>query len=120
MNTVSMNSPSTATKWGWLIFLVINALLVLNSVILFFFIATETGEQSSAILLAGLGITGLLFAQEGYRMGSRQAWKSSWIIFGVLLALGINISAVGEFAVGVFYLFLSGVTLLGLVLARNG
>jgi hypothetical protein len=117
MSTTSIKSRSRMSAWGWAVLLTLNALLILNSFMLYFFIAVEPIERTTSILLAGFGMFGLMLAWEGFRSGTGQVWKFSWITPVVLLALGINISLFGELLVGVFYLALTGIALVGQFLA---
>jgi hypothetical protein len=114
MNTVGMKSRSRTSKLGWGILLGLSALLVLNGITLYAFIAAE---QTVGILVAGMGLFGLALSQSGYRSRSRRIWKMTWILTAVLLVLAINITLVGETLVGLFYMILTGIALLGQALA---
>jgi hypothetical protein len=119
MNTVGMKSRSRTSKLGWGILLGLSALLVLNGIALYAFIAAESGEQTVGILVAGMGLFGLALSQSGYSSRSRRIWKMTWILTAVLLALAINITLVGETLVGLFYMILTGIALLGQALAAR-
>ena len=115
-NMVKNTNRSRTSLAGWIILTGLNALLIVNSVLLYFFIATEGIERTVSILMAGFGMFGLVIAQEGFRIGFRKASRSSWITTIVLLALGVNISIFGDLFVGIFYLALAAVALLGQLL----
>jgi hypothetical protein len=117
MNTGGIKSWGRISSMGWGILLTINALLIVNSVLLYVFIASESMERTISILLAGSAFFGLALAQDGYRSRSKGAWKLSWIMVALLWAVGINISLTGELYVGVFYLFLAGAVSLGQIMA---
>jgi hypothetical protein len=119
MNTIETKSKTRFSKVGWGIHLVVTGLLVLNSVILYFYIAGAREEQTTAILLGGLGLLAWVVALEGYRQHSRFAWNAAWVLVGALSVIGIHITVLGEPSVGVFYLSLTGITLLGQLLAGS-
>jgi hypothetical protein len=119
MNTASIKSRSTASKVGWAVLLAVSALLLLNSLGLFFVIAAESMERTISILLAGLSLLGLILAREGLRGGARFAWRSSWVITAVLFLVAANISLTGELYVGVFYVFMGSAALLGQLLSAG-
>jgi hypothetical protein len=119
MSTVGSKKGSRMAKVGWGMQLTISALLVLNSLGLYFFIADRGEEQTTAILLGGFGLLALALTLEGYRSHSKWAWNTAWILVGVLLLIGVHIIVVGEFSVGFFYIVLGAITLLGQFLARN-
>jgi hypothetical protein len=119
MNTIETKSRTRFSKVGWGIHLAVTGLLVLNSVGLYIFIAPSREEQTTAILLGGLGFLALVVALEGYHQHSRFAWNAVWILVGALSVIGVHITVVGEPYVGVFYLSLAGITLLGQLLAGS-
>jgi hypothetical protein len=119
MNTIETKSKTRFSKVGWGIHLVVTGLLVLNSVILYFFIAGAREEQTTAVLLGGLGLLAWVVALEGYRQHSRFAWTAAWVLVGALSVIGIHITVFGEASIGVFYLSLAGITLLGQLLAGS-
>jgi hypothetical protein len=119
MNTTETKSRTRFSKVGWGIHLVVTGLLVLNSVLLYFYVAGAREEQTTAILLGGLGLLALIVTLEGYRHHSRFAWNAAWVLVGALTVLGIHISVFGEPTVGVFYLSLAGITLLAQLLAGS-
>jgi hypothetical protein len=119
MNTIETKSRTRFSKVGWGIHLVVTGLLVLNSVGLYIFIASSREEQTTAILLGGLGLLALVVALEGYRQHSRFAWNAAWVLVGALGVIGVHITVLGEAYVGVFYLSLAGITLLGQLLAGS-
>jgi hypothetical protein len=118
-NTIETKSRTRFSKWGWGIHLVVTGLLVLNSVILYFFIAGAREEQTTAILLGGLGLLALVVVLEGYRQHSRFAWNATWVLVGALSFIGVHITVLGELSVGVFYLSLAAITLFGQLLAGS-
>jgi hypothetical protein len=119
MNTASIKSRSTASRAGWSLLLAVNALLLLNSIGLFFVIAAESMERTISILLAGLSLLGLILARAGLRGSTQLAWRSSWVITSVLFLVAANISLTGQLYVGVFYLFMGGAALLGQLLSSR-
>jgi hypothetical protein len=119
MNTIETKSKTRLSKWGWGIHLAVTGLLVLNSVGLYIFIASTREEQTTAILLGGLGFLALVVALEGARHHSRPAWNAVWVLVGALSLIGVHITVLGELTVGVFYLSLAGITLVGQFLAGS-
>ena len=107
-------------KWGWGVLLTLSALLALNGVTLYFFIADSHLMRTASLLELGLGLFALGVAWEGFRRGSRWAWKIFWILVTLLAILGIHILVGGELGVSLWYLSLAVVALVGQLLAgRN-
>jgi hypothetical protein len=70
---------------------------------------------------AALGLMSLLVALEGYRNGSRWAWRVIWVLAAAFAALAGTFLLAGEsYALSLGILFLAVITLLGLLLARKG
>ena len=70
---------------------------------------------------AALGLMALLVALEGYRNGSRWAWRATWVLAAAFTALAGTFLLAGEsYALSLGILFLAVLTLLGLLLARKG
>ena len=116
-------SQSRVSKWGWGILLVISALLVLNGVALFFASARPStvaqAEQSTSILLTGIGLISLMVAWEGFRNQTRWAWNTLWILATTLLVVGLkSVLLDGQSDIGGIYVVLAASTLVGLLLAR--
>jgi hypothetical protein len=106
-NTISTTSRSRTSTLGWAVLVGLNALLILNSLLLYLMIATEGLEQTVSILLAGLALFGLVLAIDGFRSSSKQNLRYTWITVVVMLTLGIHISITGDVTVGIFYLILT-------------
>lgn len=104
-------------KWGWGVLLAIGAVLALNGAGLYFFIAESQIVQTAAILTTGTGLLALGLAWEGFRHGSRWAWRVLWALVLTLAALGVHILVGGEQVVGIWYLALAGAALVGQLLA---
>ena len=147
MTTIEVRGQSRAASWGWGILLVISALLVLNGVALFFVSASPStfeqdtgvpmsevrqsyptlvdqvvGEgQNIAILLAGIGLTNLMVAWEGFRHRSRWAWNTLWVLVATLAAAGLKVMLLGgRVDIGGLYLAFAVVMLAGQLMARRG
>ncbi len=147
INTVNQQGISQAksAKIGWIILLVVSALLMLNGLGWFFSgpdismssMAEDLGitatnfEQTYpeaalsvtattrmvAIWFLAFGALAFLVSLEGYRHGSRWAWYASWVLVVTLIAVGIL--EIGS-PFGIALLVMAAVTLVGGLLARKG
>lgn len=149
MNDKQRNSQGRSAKWGWGILLGMSALLTLAGLNWIFGlpqmaldnIAEYTslepgifmqGEPSAfdviAVIARGygagyaaLGLMALLVALEGYRHGTRWSWTVMWVLAATFAALaGIFLLAGETYALSLGILFLAVITLVGLLLAREG
>ena len=69
---------------------------------------------------AALGLMALLISFEGYRHGTRWAWKVMWVLVAVYLAIGGLFFMAGErFALSLPILFIAVVTAVGLLMSRK-
>jgi hypothetical protein len=136
MTTTEVRNQSRLAKWGWVILLVISALLALNGVLWFFLgpqqvvasleefpqaypsIAPQmaTNARQVAIWFMSFGLLALLVALEGYRNGSRWAWYATWILVALLAAIGV----LYRDGYGVILLGLVPLALVGQLLAGKG
>lgn len=139
-------AQSRTAKWGWGILIALSALLILNGAGWFFvgpslsFFEMDTGvsleefrqayptvarniatnARQVAIWFMAFGALALLVALEGYRHGSRWAWRASWVLVAAPAAVGINVLAGGEGAFGFGILGVAALGLAGQLLARWG
>jgi hypothetical protein len=146
MTITKETSQSISAKWGWGIQLVLSALLVLNGVFLFFYESSPSAfeqatgvslsqftqtyptvansiardAQNLSILSTGLGLLALVVSWGGFRSGSRWAWNAIWVLVGLLAVLGVRGLVGGSPSVGVLFLFLTAVALVGQLLASRG
>ncbi len=68
-----------------------------------------------------LGLIALLIALEGYRRGTRWAWRVMWVLAATFAALaGIFMLAGESYALNFGILSFAVITLVGLLLARKG
>jgi len=68
-----------------------------------------------------LGLIALLIALEGYRRGTRWAWRVMWVLAATFAALaGIFMLAGESYALNLGILSFAVITLVGLLLARKG
>lgn len=121
MSTTETINPSTLAKWGWGTLLVISALVILDGVIWFFTGPNIIHARLVAICFVVMGAQALLVALEGYRNGTSWAWYVSWVLAAALATLGVIEVGMAEspyFGLGL--LGSSGVTVVGLLLARRG
>jgi hypothetical protein len=95
-------------------------MLALNGLMLYFVIAETAQVQTASVLETGLGLVVLFVAWEGFRHGSHWAWRTTWVLVAVLAAVGAHILGNGEAGVGIYYLGLAAIALLGQVLAGRG
>lgn len=142
MTTNESFSQSKGQRWGWRILVAVSGLLVLNGVILYFVSTTagvfeqDTGvpmdevrekfptvvdqvvqeDQTISILLSTIGLMGLVAALEGSRRRTRWAWNSFWILFAMVLIVGVR-AVLGGQGFGYYYLVMSVVLLTGQLLA---
>lgn len=145
MTIAKETSQLRTAKWGWGILLVLSVLLVLNGIFLFFFEGSlsafeqDTGVALSqfrqayptvanniaregenlSIIFTGLGLMALVVSLGGFRSGSRWAWNSIWVLVGLFAVGGVRALVGGSPSVGVFYLFLTAMALVGQLLARK-
>lgn len=138
-------SQSRVAKVGWIILLVVSALLMLNGLGWFFSgpgtsvstiaeylgITTSNFEESYpeaaigiattarmvAIWFMAFGTLSILVAFEGYRHGTRWAWIASWMLTAVLIAVGIL--ELGNLF-GIAMLFMAAITFAGGLMTRQG
>ena len=69
---------------------------------------------------AALGLIALLVALEGYRHGTRWAWKVMWVLVAVYLAIGGLFFMAGEsYALSLPILFIAVLTAVGLLMCRK-
>ncbi|HSM57507.1 MAG TPA: hypothetical protein VK879_15250 [Candidatus Sulfomarinibacteraceae bacterium] len=109
---------SRSSRWGWGILLSLSVLLTLNGLALYFFIADSQLMQTVSVMEVGLGLFVMVVSWEGFRRRSRWAWNATWVLVALLAALGLHILLGGEEpGVGLFYLSLSAIALLGQLLA---
>lgn len=114
-------SRPRAATWGWGILLALTAMLALNGVALYFFIAETGVVQTAAVLEIGLGLLALAVTWEGFRRGTRWAWNATWILVAMLAALGLHLLlGGGEAEVSAWYLALAAIALVGQLLAGRG
>jgi hypothetical protein len=136
MTTTEVRNQSRLAKWGWVILLVISALLALNGVLWFFLgpqqvvasleefpqaypsIAPQmaTNARQVAIWFMSFGLLALLVALKGYRHGSRWAWYATWNLVALLTAIGV----LYRDGYGVILLGLVPLALVGQLLAGKG
>jgi hypothetical protein len=131
-----VKGPAKTARWGWVILLVVSALLALNG-LLFFFLGPQAVEntieglgqvpaevvrlmamnrQQVAIWYMAFGLLALLVAFEGFRHASRWAWNALWIMVAAMAAVGVlYVRGFGAYLLG-----LSAIALLALILARRG
>jgi len=70
---------------------------------------------------AALGLLAFLVGLEGYRNGSRWAWRAMWVLVATFVAIAITFMLAGETAALSFSILVIGiVALAGLLLARTG
>jgi hypothetical protein len=117
MNTAETRTHSRISKLGWGILTGISALLVLNGAALYLFVAESHEEQTSAIILSGFGLLALFVALQGFRINSRSAWNATWVLVALLAVVGVHIMLSGNLMVGLFYLSLTAITLIGQLFA---
>ena len=144
------NNKSRAAGWGWRILLVTASLFALNGFSWIFFgpdaVVEDTAENigvsvtefeesypagvdditvnqyQTATYLMAIGAMGFLAALSGLRTRSRWAWRATWVLVAVPLALVVSGLAAG-FGLGGFLAMMVPVFLFALVgqlLARKG
>ena len=118
-----MNASRTRSRFetvGWGIAVVVAGLLFLNGLVLYFVVFEEAIEKTLAIIETGLGAVALITALAGFRERTRWAWLAMWALAAELGAITAHAFANGEDAtVGVWYLFLTALLVIGQVLARG-
>ncbi|MFW5942541.1 MAG: hypothetical protein ACOCXI_12125 [Chloroflexota bacterium] len=118
MNAQTDGQVSRSSRWGWGILLSLSVLLTLNGLALYFFIADSQLMKTVSVMEIGLGLLVTVVSWEGFRRRSRWAWHATWVLVGLLAALGLHILFGGaEPGVGLFYLALAAVGLAGQLLA---
>lgn len=149
MNNNQEHSRTRSAKWGWGILLGMSALLTLAGISwlrglpkmaldnIAEYAGLEPGvfiqgEPSAfdviAVIARGygagytaLGLIALLVALEGYRNGTRWAWRVMWVLAAAFAALaGIFLLAGESYALSFGVLSLALITLVGLLLTRKG
>ena len=120
MTTNSEKSPLRTVKWGWGLLVTLSALLALNGLALYFFIADSHLMQTVSLMEIGVGLLALVVAWEGFRQGTRWAWKAIWVLVALLATLGLHMLLRGDAGVSLWYLSLAGVALFGQLLVRRG
>jgi hypothetical protein len=132
---------------GWLIVLVVSALLVVYGVT-WFFVGPETALENiaerttlgpgafregnpsaldvigivtrqGAVFMAGLGLATLASSWHGFRTGSTAAWRAAWILPLTITAYcaGILLSAPGAVVQALAYFIVAVVAAIGLAVA---
>lgn len=141
-------SQSKIAKIGWVILLGMSVLLILAGISWLFGLPqmaleniAEYASLDSSVFMQGepsafdviaviargygvgytaLGLMALLVALEGYRNGSRWAWRVMWVLAATFAALaGIFLLAGESYALSLGILSLAVITLVGLLLARK-
>lgn len=149
ISTSELRKQSSAGKIGWGILLVISALLVyyglywlgsgpeimLANVVERTSLTVDNFRQGSpsafevitlvswqlAIGNVALGLLTLILAWNGFRHGTRLAWRAMWVLVATNIAnAGTFVLAGGVNVVALTFLGLGGVTLVGQLLARRG
>lgn len=139
---------SLLSKLGWVILLSLSTLLILLGLFWFFglpqleleniaeYARLDTsvfmqGEPSAFDVIAvvargygvgyaALGLMALLVALEGYRNGSRWAWRVMWVLAAAFAALAGTFLLAGEsYVLSLGILSFAVITLVGLLLARK-
>jgi len=148
MNDKKELSQSRTAKWGWGILLGMSSLFILAGVSWLLGLPqmaldniAEYANLDPAVLMQGepsafdviaviargygagytaLGLLALLVAQEGYRNGTRWAWRSTWVLAAAFAALaGIFLLAGETYVLSLGILSFAVITLVGLLLARK-
>ena len=148
VHTIAINIQSRVGKVGWAILLVMSAALVYYSIFRFSsgpdLMLTNIAERTSltpddfkrgdpsaytvitliarqhAVGNAAWGVLTLLVARQGFRHGSRWAWRAAWVVvLNFLLVAGTFIMAGGLAPVSLGFLSVAGVTPVGQLLAKG-
>jgi hypothetical protein len=144
--TVIASRPRTrAAAWGQGLVSTLSALLILNASWLYFAVGSpavveaDTGValaeleaayptvaahlatrgRTIALLLGGLATLALVVSFGGLRAGATWARHALWAFAAVLLAVGANAFGGGNAEVGAFYLAMSVLAAIGLMLAAS-
>ncbi len=146
MTATITRSESRTAKLGWVILLVMSALLIIQGINwsldgpdrTLTNIAGRTSLTASefqvgnpsafdvitlvarnfAIYGAAFGLLALLVAWKGYRHGSRWAWMVMWVLVGAIAAVAVNFIMVGGVsAIGLSFAGLAAIALVGQLLA---
>lgn len=149
ISTLETKSQSRAAKVGWGILLVMSALLMLVGINWFMTlpelaldnIAERTTLEPAGFMIgapsafdiitmiargygvgyAALGLLALVVALEGFRHGTRWAWRAMWVLALAYAALAGTFLLAGEtYALSGGLLTLAVLSLLGLLLASRG
>ena len=146
MNDNREDSRSRSARFGWGILLVMSALLMLAGINWFITlpelapdnIAERTSLEPAGFMIGGafdvitmiargygagyaaLGLMALLVSLEGYRNGTRWAWRVMWVLVLAYAALAGTFLLAGEsYALSLGILTIGVVALVGLLLARR-
>lgn len=114
-------SKPRMAKVGWGLLLGLNGLLIADGAAWFFVGPDIIHARLVAVWFMAFGVLALLVALEGYRNGSRWAWNASWVSVAALAALGtVEATMDPSSYFGLVLLGASGLTVVGLLLARKG
>lgn len=95
---------SGLARAGWIVLLVLDALLLLNHLVAIFAVAASADEGRMFVAYAVVNAFALLVLCIPYRAGQRWAWASIWL---VVLATAVTI-AYGADTIGLIYLAVAG------------
>lgn len=144
--TTTPPARSATSRWGWGILIGVSALLALNGVALYFISSqAETFEQDTgvpveeveatfptvvdqvvhqgellALLLGGMGLIALVLSVGGYGDNARLARNAMWVLALTLAGAGAIVISGDSVGLGVAYLVVAVLVVVGLVLARPG
>ncbi len=96
MNTSSNIVQSTRFKVGWLLLLILSALMTLNHLVLIFF---APKEADLFVGWATFNLYATLVLWIPFRRGEKWAWLTSWI-----LVIGLASAILFDASIGVWYL----------------
>ena len=148
MKTNQENGRSRTVRVGWSLLMGVSALLMLAGLGWYFSLPqmlldniVEYGNVESRALMQGepsafdiitliargygagyaaLGLLGLLVALEGYRKGTRWAWRAMWVLVFAYIAISAIFILPGDYAPGLGTFILAVIALVGMLLARRG